>query len=239
MTKCETVGQRYARAKAVVNAWAETERDTAASFLMYQSGLNLSRSVDSKPPHNPNHAVEVNPAKDGRPSSPTAEEDSLEQTTFRWSRTLPLFAAALIIASISIFNYQKLSSPVVGATLYALRTSEKARAHLGDEIYFAQQIPWISGEMNQLHGRIDITFRVKGTRGGGVMRFTSFRPSPRGMFETTEWSLETDDGVVIDLLEDGDPFKAITGAEGPIEMVDLEEEESSAAATRGFRKMNK
>ncbi|KAH6640745.1 cytochrome oxidase complex assembly protein 1-domain-containing protein [Chaetomium tenue] len=170
---------------------------------------------------------------------PDRELPSLEQTTFRWSRTLPLFAAALIIASISIFNYQKLSSPVVGATLYALRTSEKARAHLGDEIYFAQQIPWISGEMNQLHGRIDITFRVKGTRAGGVMRFTSFRPSPRGMFETTEWSLETDDGVVIDLLEDGDPFKAMTGADGPIEMVDLEEEESSAAATRGFRKMNK
>lgn len=31
MTKCETVGQRYARAKAVVNAWAETERDTCVS----------------------------------------------------------------------------------------------------------------------------------------------------------------------------------------------------------------
>lgn len=129
---------------------------------------------------------------------------------------------------------------MVGATLYALRTSEKARAHLGDEIYFAQQIPWISGEMNQLHGRIDITFRVKGTRAGGVMRFSSNRPSPRGMFETTEWSLETDDGVVIDLLEDGDPFRAMTGAEEPV-VVDLvdEEETAAAAATRGFRKMNK
>ncbi|KAH6850957.1 cytochrome oxidase complex assembly protein 1-domain-containing protein [Chaetomium sp. MPI-CAGE-AT-0009] len=164
---------------------------------------------------------------------PDRELPSLEQTTFRWSRTLPLFGAVLIIASISIFNYQKLSSPVVGATLYALRTSDKARAHLGDEIYFAQQIPWISGEMNQLHGRIDITFRVKGTRGGGVMKFTSSRPSPRGMFETTEWSLQTDDGVVIDLLEDGDPFRVLTGAD---QVVDLDDEEPAAAATRGFRK---
>ncbi|KAL2174278.1 cytochrome oxidase complex assembly protein 1-domain-containing protein [Thermothelomyces heterothallicus CBS 202.75] len=164
------------------------------------------------------------------------ELPSLEQTTFRWSRTLPIFAAVIAAASVAIFNYQKLSSPVVGATLYALRTSDKARAALGDEIYFAQQIPWISGEMNQLHGRIDISFRVKGTKAGGVMRFASFRPTPKGMFETTEWSLETDDGTVIDLLEDGDPF-AVTMAtpDLPMEDVDVEEE----PVPRGFRKMTK
>ena len=171
----------------------------------------------------------------------TASTPGLEQTTFRWSRTLPLFAAVIAIASVAIFNYQKLSSPVVGATLYALRTSDKARAHLGDEIYFAQQIPWISGEMNQLHGRINITFRVKGTRSGGVMKFASFRPSPRAQFQTTEWSLVTDDGTVIDLLEDGDPFQTIA-AGGLLEFggVEVEEEEpAGAAATRGFRQMKK
>lgn len=171
---------------------------------------------------------------------PPPLQPALEQTTFRWSRTLPLFAAVIAIASVAIFNYQKLSSPVVNATLYALRTSDRARAHLGDEIYFAQQIPWISGEMNQLHGRINITFRVKGTRAGGVMKFVSSRPSPRGMFETTEWSLQTDDGVVIDLLEDGDPFRAMTGA-GMEDLVDDVEEDEvpAAAATRGFRQAKK
>lgn len=148
----------------------------------------------------------------------------------------------IALASVAIFNYQKLSSPVVGATLYALRTSPAARARLGDEIYFAQQIPWISGEMNQLHGRINIRFRVKGTRGHGVMRFASNRPSPRGQFETTEWSLETEDGEVIDLLEEGDPFKAIAagGSMGGGDGIELEEEEEEdvkvTAATRGFRK---
>ncbi|KAK4157467.1 cytochrome c oxidase assembly factor 1 [Chaetomidium leptoderma] len=168
------------------------------------------------------------------------ELPSLEQTTFRWSRTLPLFAAVIAIASISIFNYQKLSSPVVGATLYALRTSDKARAHLGDEVYFAQQIPWISGEMNQVRGRINIRFRVKGTRAGGWMRFASNRPSPRGVFETTEWSLETEDGTVIDLLEGGDPFRAMTGAGLPDDDVveDVVEEEEEVV-TRGFRKAKK
>ncbi|KAK3304260.1 cytochrome oxidase complex assembly protein 1-domain-containing protein [Chaetomium strumarium] len=166
---------------------------------------------------------------------PDRELPDLDKITFRWSRTLPLFAAVIAVASLAIFNYQKLSSPVVGATLYALRTSDKARAHLGDEIYFAQQIPWISGEMNQLHGRINISFRVKGTRAGGVMRFASYRPTPRGLFETTEWSLETDDGTVIDLLEDGDPFKGIVA-----EIEDDEEEiVQGAAATRGFRQQMK
>lgn len=77
---------------------------------------------------------------------------------------------------LGIFNYQKSSSSIVNSTLYALRTSPRAREILGDEIYFAQQIPWISGEMNQLHGRINISFWVKGTKAQGKMRFHSIRP---------------------------------------------------------------
>jgi cytochrome c oxidase assembly factor 1 len=91
-------------------------------------------------------------------------------------RTFPFFAVAVGAAMLGIFNYQKSSSSVVSSTLYALRTSPQAREILGDEIYFAQQIPWISGEMNQLHGRIDISFWVKGTKTQGKMRFRSIRP---------------------------------------------------------------
>lgn len=137
------------------------------------------------------------------------------------------------MSSLAIFNYQKWSSPVVASTLYALRTNKKAREILGDEIYFKHQIPWISGEMNQLRGRIDISFSVKGTRGSGVMRFASVRPSARAMFETTEWSLETPDGVRIDLLDGGDPFKGTAG-------YSMDEEEREAAMeTRGFRQQLK
>ncbi|KAL7623897.1 cytochrome oxidase assembly protein 1 [Parahypoxylon ruwenzoriense] len=152
-------------------------------------------------------------------------------TGFRWSRTLPIFFALIAGASVAIFNYQKLSSPVVASTLYALRTNARARAYLGDEIYFRHSIPWIGGEMNQLRGRINIRFAVKGTRGTAVMRFTSFRPTPRGLFETTEWSLETPDGKKIDLLDGHDPFKA-----QPAFPMDEEERED---AVRGFRQQLK
>lgn len=94
----------------------------------------------------------------------------------RWLWTLPIFTVVVGASMLGIFNYQKSSSSVVSSTLYALRTSPRAREILGDEIYFAQQIPWISGEMNQLHGRINISFWVKGTKAQGKMRFKSIRP---------------------------------------------------------------
>ncbi|RYP93741.1 hypothetical protein DL770_000113 [Monosporascus sp. CRB-9-2] len=152
----------------------------------------------------------------------------------RWARTLPVFALVIAASSVAIFNYQKLSSPVVASTMYALRTSQRARDYLGDEVQFRRQIPWISGTMNQLRGVIDISFAVKGTRGSGTMRFASHRPSARAMFETTEWTLETEDGRVIDLLEGGDdPFRGIAGYSMD------EEERQEAAATRGFRQQLK
>ena len=98
----------------------------------------------------------------------------------RWLRTLPLFAVIMTGSILAIFNYQKQSSSVVGSTLYALRTNPAAREILGDEIYFASQIPWIRGEINQLHGRIDISFWVKGTKTQALMRFRSERPTRMG-----------------------------------------------------------
>ena len=83
--------------------------------------------------------------------------------------------------------------------------------------------------MNQLHGRIDISFGVKGTKGKGVMRFKSVRKTRMGFvsrssirksnvngnahsmmqFETQEWSLEMEDGRKLQLLDEtrDDPFK--------------------------------
>lgn len=97
-------------------------------------------------------------------------------TNRKWLRTFPIFTVVVGAAMLAIFNYQKSSSSVVSSTLYALRTSPLAREILGDQIYFANKIPWISGEMNQLHGRIDISFWVKGSKAQGKMRFRSIRP---------------------------------------------------------------
>ena len=79
-----------------------------------------------------------------------------------------------------------------------------ARELLGDEIYFASQVPWISGELNQLHGVIDISFWVKGTKGMGKTKFVSVRKRRDGYFETLEWSMVMEDGRVVQLLDAGE-----------------------------------
>ena len=98
----------------------------------------------------------------------------------RWATTLPIFFAIIAVSSAAIFNYQKSTSSVVSSTLYSLRTNEQARKLLGDEIYFRDRFPWIWGELNQLHGRINIGYGVKGTMGSGFMRFKSSRNGRMG-----------------------------------------------------------
>ena len=102
-----------------------------------------------------------------------------------------------------IFNYQKVNSPIISATLYSLRTNPRVRQELGDEVYFASQWAWIWGPINLVQGNVDVWFKVKGTRAQGMCRFRAKRYGGRaGMFKTDEWSLTMDDGRCIQLLED-------------------------------------
>lgn len=149
----------------------------------------------------------------------------LTPATKTWLKTLPLFIILCALGSFSIFNYQKSTSSTVSSILYALRTSPTVRELLGDEIYFNSKVPWISGDLNQLHGHIDISFWVKGTKGKGLVRFVSVRRRRDGYFETLEWSLTTEDGAVVHLLgAEGakDPMaqgqQYIPGQEGGIEL---------------------
>lgn len=122
------------------------------------------------------------------------------QGTPTWLKTLPIFAVLVAVSTLTIFNYQKASSSTVNSILYALRTNEQARELLGDEIYFANKMPWIHGELNQLHGIINISFWVKGTKAKALTKFVSAREKRDGYFQTSEWSLKTKDGRVVQLL---------------------------------------
>jgi cytochrome c oxidase assembly factor 1 len=98
-----------------------------------------------------------------------------------WMITAPLFLAAMAASTLAIFNYQKQNSSVVTSTMYSLRTNTVAREILGDEVYFASKIPYIGGEINQLHGKIDVVYWVKGTRQEAKMRFKSHRKTRMGI----------------------------------------------------------
>jgi cytochrome c oxidase assembly factor 1 len=115
------------------------------------------------------------------------------------------------VSMFAFFNYQKTESSVVTSTLYALRTNPAVREELGDEIYFASKYPWIKGEINQVHGRIDIRFWVKGTKKQGEVRLRCRRRGRGGYFTTQEWSLTMEDGTKMELYDpEGnaiDPFQ--------------------------------
>lgn len=123
----------------------------------------------------------------------------------------------MTITTFAFFNYQKQESSVVTSTLYALRTNPAVRDILGDEIYFASKYPWIKGEINQVHGRIDIRFWVKGTRRQGEVRLRCRRRGRGGLYATQEWSLTMDDGERMELYDPKgdaiDPFRDPVGEE--------------------------
>ncbi|CAL3972557.1 hypothetical protein PZA11_004353 [Diplocarpon coronariae] len=176
------------------------------SKALFKAGPLIQRSLVQK-------RALIAPPKPGDGPLLTRRADrelpDIPENGMKWARTVPIFLVVLISSMLGIFNYQKSSSSVVSSTMYALRTSPKAREQLGEEIYFARQMPWIWGEMNMLHGKIDIHFEVKGQKSSGTMRFKSHRTARQGMFVTTEWSLEMKDGMKIDLLDGDDPFKGI------------------------------
>ena len=108
----------------------------------------------------------------------------------------------MVLSTFAIINYQKSSSSTVAAILYALRTNPAARALLGDEVYFARSMPWISGQMAPMQGIIDISFRVRGSRAEGTVRFLSRREGATALWVTEEYWIEVD-GQRVDLLEEG------------------------------------
>ncbi|TID15583.1 DUF1783-domain-containing protein [Venturia nashicola] len=133
--------------------------------------------------------------------------------TRQFLKSLPVFLVVLGASTLAIFNYQKSSSSVVSSSLYALRVNPTAREALGNEIYFRDKFPWISGSIDQLHGKIDISFGVKGTKRTGMMRFVSERKRGMEFFKTMQWTLTTDDGKVINLIEDDEAQDPLVRAE--------------------------
>jgi cytochrome c oxidase assembly factor 1 len=123
----------------------------------------------------------------------------------------------MFLTTFAFFNYQKQESSVVTSTLYALRTNPAVRDKLGNEIYFASKYPWIKGEINQMHGRIDITFWVKGTKSSGEVRLRCRRKGRGGLYYTQEWSLTGEDGTKWELYDPSgnaiDPFQDPIGEE--------------------------
>ncbi len=115
-----------------------------------------------------------------------------------------IFAIFMVVATAGIFQYEKISTPVMNATMYYLRRSNLAKSHLGNEITYSGWFPYIGGEVNTVKGVVDIHTKVEGKKGKAVMYLKAGRTSADANFHIDEWKLIQDDGTVFDLLHDDD-----------------------------------
>ncbi|CCH43006.1 hypothetical protein BN7_2553 [Wickerhamomyces ciferrii] len=166
---------------------------SVVSLARYQSSTTTSTtsSISSAKPGNP----EKRPMTIDRELPDPFKDRTRNRIQFVGFWVLMFVSAAVM------FNYEKTSSPVVTTTLHFLRRSEIIREVLGSGIDFADLYPWVSGELNQVKGAVDITFDVKGSKNRGTIKLVANRNSRKEDFLIHEWSLEVD-GKKYDLLAD-------------------------------------
>ncbi|GAA5863180.1 hypothetical protein JCM1840_002500 [Sporobolomyces johnsonii] len=118
---------------------------------------------------------------------------------------LTLFAlSALAWAAFLAYatNAERANSSVVRSLAFQLRSWPAVREFLGDGVKIEPVVAdfvRIKGNINMLAGRIDVQFRVRGSKAGGTASFTSIRRGKQGRFEVLRWKITRDDGAVLDL----------------------------------------
>lgn len=118
--------------------------------------------------------------------------------------TFAAFSIGVVAALAIIFNYEKTESPIISNTFYHLRRSPRTRELLGENIEFDGLMPWVHGELNQVAGKVNIRFNIRGSKGTkAVVRLVANKDNEFKEFLIREWSLTADDEQ-IDLLEEGD-----------------------------------
>ncbi|KAJ3875790.1 cytochrome oxidase complex assembly protein 1-domain-containing protein [Lentinula edodes] len=106
-----------------------------------------------------------------------------------------------------VTNQEKISSSVVQQIMRELREDEELRAVLGDAIrmqgeWWLNGDPRIIGSISTMQGNIDVSFRVKGSKGAGTVYFTSIRREKGVPFEILRFKVIADDGPIISKVKD-------------------------------------
>lgn len=101
-------------------------------------------------------------------------------------------------------NAERLASSVLRQVTFQLRNSAEVAAALGDNVRLEDSVggfgpPWISGSINNMQGRVDLSFRVTGSHGAGTVYFTSIRPKQEGAWRIVRYKIITDSGETVRL----------------------------------------
>ncbi|KAK9472423.1 cytochrome oxidase complex assembly protein 1-domain-containing protein [Dipodascopsis tothii] len=141
------------------------------------------------------------------------ELPEIHSSRWRLAGNYAIFAVIMGFVSVGFFNYERQNSSVVASTMYRLRRSPLVNRALGNNIRFKHAYPWISGDLDFLHGLIDIEFTIVGSKGvPATVHFRSSRPSKAEPFAMERCEVVTEAGERLDLLaedEAGDVLGAL------------------------------
>ncbi|KAJ2915246.1 hypothetical protein MD484_g5162, partial [Candolleomyces efflorescens] len=103
-------------------------------------------------------------------------------------------------------NQEKISSSVFRSIMRSLKADPQLRDLLGDAIrpqpeWWLNGDPRIEGKIGQLQGNIDVSFRVKGSKGTGTVYFTSIRKEKGVPFTVLRFKVICDDGTVVHISD--------------------------------------
>lgn len=138
---------------------------------------------------------------------PSAPRRPLPSIPRRWPAVLA-FAAVGVCGWAVFFTYvtnqEKVTSSVVQQMLRSMKSSEHLHDYLGDAIrpvpeWWLNGDPWIHGRVNQINGSIDLSFKIKGSKGTGTVYFTSVRREKGEPFVILRFRVIGDDGTIINL----------------------------------------
>ncbi|WVQ83601.1 hypothetical protein IAT38_005742 [Cryptococcus sp. DSM 104549] len=101
-------------------------------------------------------------------------------------------------------NAERLASSVTKQVSFQLRNSHEVVAMLGENVtlvdnWWSLNQPWISGTINLMQGRVDLSFRIKGDKAYATVYFTSIRPQEYGSWRIVRYKVIRDDGEVVRL----------------------------------------
>ncbi|KAF8522200.1 cytochrome oxidase complex assembly protein 1-domain-containing protein, partial [Hysterangium stoloniferum] len=126
----------------------------------------------------------------------------------------PLYIAALLAAlGLSAWgafilyatNMERVSSSVVRQLSSNMKSMSVMKEALGEDVHLEGKWwlggePWIDGAVNLLQGNVDVSFRVKGSRGScGTVYFTSVREEKGQPFIILRHKVICDNGEILRL----------------------------------------
>ncbi|KAJ1308463.1 hypothetical protein OPQ81_004167 [Rhizoctonia solani] len=100
-------------------------------------------------------------------------------------------------------NQERLASSVTKQILTQIRASPEVASELGSGVvaeptWWMVGQPYVNGAINLLQGNIDISMRVKGSKGAGTLYFTSIRKEKGQPFTILRFKLICDNGAIIE-----------------------------------------